>query len=78
MGTLIHKIEYLAGGTTIATAFWTGPVEGIIEIAKHNIAKKVADSARVIVEATGTEVWSECGVTRDDLRKSPKSGPLDS
>ena len=74
MGTLTHKIEYLAGGTTVATAIWAGPVEGIVEIAKRTMAKKGADSARVIVEATSIEVWSESGVTLR-LEEVTEEGP---
>jgi hypothetical protein len=58
MGTLIHHIEYLAGGREVAKAVWTGPLKGIIEIANASMAKKGATSARIIVEGTGEEVWS--------------------
>lgn len=58
MGTVIYKIEYLSGDNLVAHALWTGPVIGIIDIAKTNIAKKEADAARVVVEHTGEEVWS--------------------
>ena len=58
MGTLIHQIEYLADDHEIAKALWTGPLEGIIEIAKNTMVKKGATSARIVVEGTAEEVWS--------------------
>lgn len=58
MGTLIHRIEYLAEGRQVAEAIWTGPLEGIVGIAQNAMAKKGATSARFVVEATGEEVWS--------------------
>ena len=58
MRTIIHKVEYVAGREPVATAFWMGPLEGIIEIAKANMAKKGATWARIVVESTEEEVWT--------------------
>ena len=62
MSTLIHRIEYLSDGQEVAKALWMGPLEGLIEIAKVSMVQKGADTARVVVEATGEKIWSGTAV----------------
>ena len=58
MPNVFHFIELYVDGKLINQTLWSGPVEGVIAIAKTQMARRDADHARVAVEGDGGEVWA--------------------